>query len=201
MEQMLKVISKTASSMCKGEIEELLDSYKLNITEEKYAGIIGKKTAALFAVSCEIGSILAKAKEDEVKKCRDYGLNIGMAFQIVDDILDYTGSRSKLGKPAASDLMEGKITLPLIYALKYSDDRDKNWLRRTILAAKKNKHSLNGNIKKVRDIFKKYNCVDLAYKKAENYIGSARKAISAFPDNKYKKALYDLSAFIVKREF
>ena len=201
MEQMLGIVGRTAKNMCEGEIEELMSSYKINIAEEKYLCIVRKKTAALFAASCEIGSMLAKAKEEDVRMIKEYGLNIGMAFQIVDDVLDYVGSRRKLGKPVASDLIEGKATLPLIYAFKSSDKEEKAGLKKILSAVKKNKYLTGKNRQRVRGIFKKYDCINLSFKKAREYIARAKKSISILPDNRHRKALYGMATFIAERKF
>lgn len=120
--KVLKILAHTTTLMAEGEILQLLHAGDLALTEEQYFEVIIRKTATLMAAACQIGAILGGVPEAREESLRQFGLNLGITFQLVDDILDFTGSEKQLGKPVINDLKEGRITLPLIHALAHAEE-------------------------------------------------------------------------------
>jgi len=119
----ISALSDTTNIICRGEISETFNRFNVRLTEEQYSQVVREKTASLFAASCQTGAMLAGADAKTVESLHRFGLGIGMAFQVIDDTLDFTGKQSKVGKPVMSDLMEGKLTLPVIHCLKVCSPR------------------------------------------------------------------------------
>ena len=115
--ELLKILADTATRMTEGQVLELVNSHNWSLTRKEYMGIITAKTAALISAACAGGGIVAGANEDDIQSLKNFGLNMGIAFQIIDDVFDYTATVEETGKPMGGDLREGKITLPLIYSL------------------------------------------------------------------------------------
>ena len=197
----LEKVTNATSLVCEGEIQDVLDSYNCKITEKKYFDTIRKKTAVLFSLSTELGSYLAGAAPGKVLALKKYGLNAGMAFQIVDDILDFTEKSSKLGKPVFSDIIEGKLTLPVIIALKEAAPKDRKKLIKIIVSAKKHQKLNKTKIKEFRKILEKYDTITKSYLSAEKFAEKAVNDIKRLPDNKFKKALTETAQFIIKRKY
>ena len=128
--QFLDVLSRKTTRMAEGMVLELVQSHNLEVTEEVYREILINKTAILISAACQTGAIWGKAGVEEQEALAEYGLELGVAFQIIDDILDYTATQDEFGKPVGNDFKEGKITLPLIHTLKVCSDKNKNKIRR-----------------------------------------------------------------------
>jgi octaprenyl-diphosphate synthase len=132
--KILSVLSETTTRMAEGEILQLINSHNLEISEQEYIEVITRKTAILIAASCQIGAIFGGADHKREEAMRSFGLNLGISFQLRDDVLDYTGSEEEVGKPIGQDLGERKITLPLIYTLATSNRKDRQRLVTLITA-------------------------------------------------------------------
>ena len=194
--QIVQILTSISAKMIEGELDEYYLSGDLDLAEKDYLDIINKKTASLFSASCQIGGILGKASEKEENFLIEYGWNLGMCFQIIDDLLDFTGDEKILGKPVLSDLSEGRITLPLIYTL--NNDGRANRKRVIELLRKKNKEK--DSVEKILEIVKSNGALDYTYKKAEEYSLKSREIISQFPKSAHQEALSLLSEFILKRK-
>jgi octaprenyl-diphosphate synthase len=125
----LDILSRTTTQMAEGMVLELVQSHNLEVPEEVYREILINKTAILISAACQTGAIWGKGGAEEQEILAQYGLELGMAFQIIDDLLDYTATQNEFGKPVGNDFKEGKITLPLIYTLKVCSDKDKNKIK------------------------------------------------------------------------
>ena len=177
---------------------ELLQMEKLGqcITLDENFDLIYRKTACLFSVSMRMGAILGSATPAEEEKVAQYGRDLGMAFQIVDDVLDLTASESVLGKPVASDLREGKATMAVIHALERCTPAERAAIE-TILRDR----AFNGvTHEQILEILNKYGSIEAAHERAAQYAESARKAICTFPDSEIKRALLWAPDFVVLRE-
>ena len=189
------VLSNTTNVISEGEVQQLVNAKNPDIEEDDYFFVIHKKTAALFEAACETAAILAGADETTRHAATKYGYHLGMAFQLIDDALDYTGSAEELGKNVGDDLAEGKPTLPLIYAIANADEDDQRVVKEAIR---------NGDISKLDDVVSivqatgglKYTN-DLAHQHAEKAIAT----IAAIPANAFTKAMSDLAEFSVSRSF
>ena len=193
--QFLKITSTSVRRMSEGEIHQIQKSRKLDMDEETYMTIIGDKTASLISTCCEIGATSATADPEKARLMREYGENVGLAFQIRDDILDFTGRKSITGKPAGLDLTEKKLTLPLIHALAAAPKGEgKEILSMIRSGGKKMK------IGKVVEFVRDYGGLDYALQQAKHYSALARGNLAAFPDSPSKEALTGFTHFVVDRE-
>jgi octaprenyl-diphosphate synthase len=176
---------------------ELLQMEKLGkcISVEEHFDLIFRKTACLFSVSMRLGAILGKATEEQETRLAEYGRNLGLAFQIVDDVLDLTASEQILGKPVASDLREGKVTLAVIHAL----DRCTPEERRLVETVLEERAFLSVQHAEILAILNRCGSIQYAYDEAAKYSAVARNAMCTFPDSEIKRALLVIPEFVVER--
>ncbi len=193
--QIIQILTSISARMVEGELTEYYLSGNLELAEKDYLDIINKKTASLFSASCQIGGILGRASKEEENYLAEYGANLGMSFQIIDDLLDFTGEEKILGKPILCDLSEGRITLPLIYTLN-NDGREN---RKRVVELMKQKNQNKESLEEILKIVKSNGALDYAYKKAEEFSHKSREIISQFPRSTQQEALSLLSEFILKR--
>jgi len=190
----LKVITNTVKRMSEGELLQTSKTRKLNNDEETYFRIISDKTASLLSTCCEVGARAATVDENKINAMKEYGENLGIAFQIRDDILDLVGSKTLLGKPLGGDIKEKKITLPLIYALKNSSSDNAKSVIKTM---KQSESKIDVNY--VIEFVKKNGGIEYADKVAKEYSSKAIQNLSIFENSEYKSALEDLALFVVER--
>ena len=191
----LKITSTAVKRMSEGEIHQIQKSRELDMDEQTYFRIIGDKTASLLSTCCEIGASSASDDPEKHRLLREYGENVGMAFQIRDDLLDYTGRKSITGKPTGLDLSEKKLTLPLIHAFTKAPKKE----GKEILSMIKNggkKMKVNG----VMEFVRTYGGLDYAGQVARRFSNKARENIGSFKDSPSKQSLLDFADFVVERE-
>ncbi len=193
--QIIQILTSISARMVEGELTEYYLSGNLELAEKDYLDIINKKTASLFSASCRIGGILGKASKKEENYLAEYGANLGMSFQIIDDLLDFTGDEKTLGKPILCDLSEGRITLPLIYTLN-NDGREN---KKRVIELLKQKNQDKESLEEILKIVKSNGALDYTHKKAEEFSHKSREIISQFPKSTHREALSLLSEFILKR--
>ncbi len=193
--QITKILTDISARMIEGELNEYCRSGNLDLAEEDYLDIIDKKTASLFAASCQIGGILGDASDEEQHSLVEYGTSLGMSFQIIDDLLDFTGDEKVLGKPVFSDLNEGRITLPLIYTM--TNDGGMN--RKRISAILQEKNLSDETQKEILEIIQTNGALDYTYKKAEEYSFKSQEIISQFPESVHREALTLIPEFFLTR--
>jgi geranylgeranyl pyrophosphate synthase len=190
--RVIKLFSQTLGIISSGEIGQFRGAFNLKQKRENYFQRIYRKTGSLFSLSTQSGSILAKAPEECVTIMKEYGDNLGIAFQIVDDILDFTSTEAAMGKPVGSDLLQGTLTLPAIMLLeRYPDD---NPVRKVFET--KDKVDASKVIKMVLDS----SIIDDCFKIAWEYRDKACARLELLPDGVTRRALHDLAEFVVKRE-
>ncbi len=194
--EILKAIARIGMTLTDGELLQLAKSEPLEITEEVYFDIVDKKTAKLFSICTEIGGLSAGASETELEHLRKFGEYLGTCFQIKDDIFDYD-SHSDIGKPTANDVKDGKVTLPLIYALKHSTKEK----REKIVNYIQNKDFSDKNIEEIILFAIENGGLDYAIKIMEEYYQKAVKELDFFADNEAKKRLKLCLDFVVKRKY
>jgi octaprenyl-diphosphate synthase len=177
---------------------ELLQIQKLGkaVSEAEYYDLIFRKTACLFAVSMRLGAVLAGATEAEESNLAAYGRAVGLAFQIVDDVLDLTATEEVLGKPVASDLREGKATLAVIHAFDHGNARDRQTIQRVL----DERCFENVSRQQIKDILARNSSVEYAMAVADRYAEQGRKALEPFPDSEFKRALLWVPDFVVARD-
>ena len=195
--EVLKLLSSTSSKIAQGEILQLQHKGEIDMLEETYLKIISTKTAVLFSASTKVGAILANKKNNEKDALEFYGKNLGLTFQIADDILDYNSELKLFGKKIGNDFYEGKITLPVILLSQQINNIEKQSLKDIF---KKNKRSEN-DLKFTLDLILKYKIIKQCYKKAEHFISLASSSLSIFPDSKEKRVLENLTTFSLERSF
>lgn len=191
--QLLRIISNAVKNMSEGELLQMEKSRILDINEEVYYEIIRQKTASLIASACAAGAASITDDQDIVNKFHAYGENIGMAFQIKDDLFDY-GTKD-VGKPRGIDIKEKKMTLPLIHVLQNSDKNQK----RMILNVVKNHNTNKSKVNELISFIRENGGLDYAIKKMNEYKAKADEILMSLPDNIYRKSLFDLSEFVINR--
>jgi len=192
--KILDVLIDLTQQMVEGE---LLQMEKLGkcITLDEHFDLIFRKTACLFSVSMRLGAILGKATDDQEQRLGEYGRNLGLAFQIVDDALDLTASEEVLGKPVASDLREGKVTMAVIHALGQCTPEERK-LVETVLDERA---FVSVRHEQILAILNRYGSIQYAHDEAAKYAAAARNAICTFPDSEIKRALLAIPEFVVER--
>ena len=195
--EFLKILADTAIRMTEGQMLEYMNTHNWNITRKQYVGIIASKTASLISAACASGAIVARAKQAHIQSLKNFGLNMGIAFQIVDDVFDYTSTVEKTGKPIGNDLREGKITLPLIYTLTYLEKGERGKLEHLF----KNGKASERDYVKIIELVQANGAINQCAKDAQEYANLAEDCLSSFPDSPVKKSLLKLNQFIVDRGY
>ena len=191
----LRILSNAAAVIAEGEVMQLVAAKNTATTEDEYLAVIIAKTAALFSAAAEVGGVIANRPEQERSALRSYGNNLGIAFQLVDDALDYSGEEETLGKSIGDDFREGKITLPIVLCYRRGDDRERDFWRR----AMQDGDIRDGDLEHAVSLMKKYNAIEDTKERARHYGSVASDALAIFPATDYKNALLDAVAFCVDR--
>lgn len=186
--EILKILSDTSVIISEGEVLELSNDRDPTINEDIYFEVINGKTASLFSAACQVGGISANGTSKEIESLKSFGTNFGMAFQLVDDAIDYSSDNKSLGKNVGDDFKEGKVTLPLILAYIRSNEIEKQFWKRTIVDLSQNKNDLNQAV----SIIQKYNCIPDTIERARHFANVAMDSLGVFEDNNYKKSLINL---------
>ncbi len=187
----IKLFSQTLMTISAGELKQTGVTADMARVREYYFAWIGAKTACLFATSTESGAILSQAPEEAIQAIKDYGHNLGMAFQIVDDVLDFVGEEDELGKPVGSDLREGTLTLPtILFAESYPEDE----LTKNVIG-KKDAEGVSQAVERIRNSQVIADCLAVA----SEFCLKARQVVEKLPDNSARKSLIDLASYIIER--
>ena len=191
----LRVLSNAAVVIAEGEVFQLSISKNTATTEDEYLAVINAKTAALFSAAAEVGAIIADRSQAEQAALRSYGKNLGLAFQLVDDALDYSGEQMKLGKSVGDDFREGKITLPVVLTFRRGNDEERAFWQRTL----ERTEMQEGDLERAIGYITKYGAIDDTIKRACHYGEMARDALAIFPASGEKSALLDAVEFCIRR--
>ena len=202
--EVLDVLTEATRKMTEGELLQLPLVGNLRITEEEHFDIVQRKTGFLFSASCRLGGVLRGASAVEKAALEDYGMSLGIAFQLTDDLLDFTSDAKKLGKPVLSDLREGKVTLPLIrlldrypqYETLVREAMNESGDESGDESSVENEEAAN----KVLAILREYGQLEIARDEAMSYATRAQEALESLPDNQNRQALYDIAQFVVERD-
>lgn len=194
--EVIKVISKLTEEMSQGEVFQLMRKGDTSLSEDEYLAVIGQKTAVLFEAACKTCAILADASDDQKQALSDYGYNLGIAFQMADDLLDYTQSTADLGKEVGADLKEGKMTLPVIHALGRADEKDKEIMTAII----KDQDFSDEDFGTLVEKLEKYSGIDYTRKMAASYIQKAKDALSIFEPSRTKETMFDIADYALARK-
>ena len=194
--RVISIFAQTLMTICSGELHQIFGSdggQPTATAKEYYYQRIYSKTASLFAASTEAGSLLSGAPEPEVQALRDYGYNLGMAFQIVDDILDFAGNEGELGKPVGSDLRQGIITLPTIYFLEAHPGDE------VVTRVISSRDEGDDEVRAAVEMIKESGAIESSTAEAKSFAARSRDALSILPHNEYRQAMLDLADFVVER--
>ena len=195
--EILKLLSSTSSKIAQGEVLQLEHKGEIDILEETYFDIINSKTAALFAAATRVGACITNKNKKEKDALESYGRNLGLAFQIADDALDYFSTKKIFGKEIGKDFFEGKITLPIIFLYQKAYEDEKIFLKK--IFKKKNRSKLEFN--ETQNLIKKYNSIDSCLKRAEHFVNISYNALNIFNTSKEKSILQNLTSFSLERSF
>ncbi|MDX1975104.1 MAG: polyprenyl synthetase family protein [Rickettsiales bacterium] len=194
--RVLKILSDAAAVISRGEVLQLMAEGDLSCTVEQYLEVISSKTAVLFAAACELGPVIAGKAELE-KAFRDFGQYMGIAFQLVDDILDYTANQTTLGKALGDDFREGKITLPVIYAYQAASDDEKSFWQRTMSEL----NQQPGDFEQAQSILATHQAIAQSNALVRHYCEQARAALDPLGNSAAKSAMLDIVDFCESRSF
>lgn len=193
--EIMNILSDTSKRMSKGELLQIEKSRKLDITEEEYFQIISDKTAALISGSCQLGAITVSDQEEDRQNLRNYGENLGIAFQIKDDLLDYESEQRIIGKPVGADLKEKKITLPLILSFQKASKKEKKDIIKLL-----KKGATTKDVRHIIDFCRDFDGLQLARNRAEVYGQRALESISGYPENDYTKSARKFVDYVLNRK-
>jgi octaprenyl-diphosphate synthase len=193
--KILQIMSKATTTMAEGELEELIRTNDLSLTEDGYLSIITRKTASLISAATQIGAILGHVSEEKERALSEFGMNVGIAFQLIDDHLDYTSNEEEFGKKIGIDLQDGKITLPLIDTLHHCNKKEEAFIRETV----ESKPITKDNFFRVVEIIHRYRGIQYTWEKARDYVERAKSYLRLFPGSKEKEALYALANYVLER--
>lgn len=191
--EIMAILSNTTNIISEGEVQQLVNAKNPDVTEENYQRVIHKKTAALFEAACEAGAVLAGATPAQRQAAHSFGQHLGMAFQLVDDALDYSGDAEALGKNLGDDLAEGKPTLPLIYAMRTGSEAERTLIRKAI------EEGSGEQLQEILAIIQRTGALTYTQERAEYHAAQAQQFLNQLPHNPYAQALADLTAFSVTR--
>ena len=192
--RVLDVLIELTQQMVEGELLQM-DKLGKCISLDEHFDLIYRKTACLFSVSMKVGAILGQATADQEARLAEYGRNLGLAFQIVDDVLDLTASEEVLGKPVASDLREGKVTMAVIHALERCTPVERKLVEKVL----EERAFISVQHEQILEILNRYGSIEYAYDAAARHAETARQAICTFPDSEIKSALLFIPEFVVER--
>ncbi len=191
----LRILSNAAAVIAEGEVMQLIASKNTETNEDEYLAVIIAKTAALFSAAAEVGAVLAKRPKAEQAALLSYGKNLGIAFQLVDDVLDYSGDEEQLGKSVGDDFREGKITLPVVLSYRRGSAENRKFWRRVL----QDGDISDGDLENAISLVKEHGAIEDTVERARHYGAIAHDALAIFPDTNYKAALLDTVAFCIDR--
>lgn len=193
--KIIRSVSSASKELAEGEVLGLATKGDFDISEDEYMDIIYKKTASLISVSCKIGAIIGNVSQEKEKALTAFGLKVGIAFQLVDDVLDYIGNPEKFGKTIGLDFQRKKMTLPLIKLFQKASVKDKKKIQELVLS----NNNLSDRLKTLVDMMKHYDSINYALDKARNYVTEAKKEIVVFDESPFLVAISSLADYVITR--
>jgi octaprenyl-diphosphate synthase len=193
----LAILSKASATLAEGEVLQLITANDTETSEKAYLEVVTAKTAALFAAACRVGAAVAERPKAEEDALETYGLNLGIAFQLVDDVLDYGATAAEMGKNTGDDFRDGKITLPVVLSFLRGDETERAFWRRTLEKLEQN----DADFAYAIELMRKHKALDDTIERARHYARIARDALGIFADGPEKRALIDLVDFAVQRSY
>jgi octaprenyl-diphosphate synthase len=191
--RVMQILADATNVIAEGEVLQLMNMHDPDVTEARYLQVIRSKTAKLFEAATELGSLLAGATEDQIAAAAEYGRSLGTAFQLIDDVLDYSGNQSDIGKNVGDDLREGKPTLPLIYLMQHGSAQQRELVRQCISLGDE------AHFDEILSAITSSGALEYTRQQAESAAQRAKDSIQGLPEGDYKSALIALAAFAVER--
>ena len=195
--RVLDILSNASAVIAEGEVLQLVTSNDTETSEQAYLEVIRCKTAALFAAACRIGAVVAERPRVEEEALDSFGLNLGIAFQLIDDVLDYSAKQSELGKTIGDDFREGKITLPVVLAFRRGDAEEREFWKRTLEQVEQGEHDLAHAV----GLLERHGALRDTVARAAHYGAIARDALGIFPDGPAKRSLVEIVDFCIERAY
>jgi octaprenyl-diphosphate synthase len=195
-ERILKILAGTTTRMAEGEVMQLIKHGDIETTEEEYLEVVTNKTAVLFAASSQVSAIACGASLDEEVALSRYGMGLGIAYQLMDDCLDYISTDKDLGKSICNDIREGKATMPLIRAYSLADEQERRFLKRALEASDESRI----NAGDVIDIIKRYEGIEYTRRRAMEYIADAKQGLEAFKPDVMRMSLMAVADYVIERK-
>ncbi|MHA6318211.1 polyprenyl synthetase family protein [Altererythrobacter sp. CAU 1778] len=195
--KVLKILSSASAIIAQGEVDQLTAQRVIETSEERYLNIIGAKTAALFAAASRISAVVAERSDKEEQALDDYGRNLGIAFQLVDDAIDYDSDAAEMGKDRGDDFREGKMTLPVILAYARGDETERRFWQDAIAGFANSDEDLAHAVELIR----RHDAVSATRERARHFASRAIDALSIFPDNRARAAMGEAAEFAVSRGY
>jgi octaprenyl-diphosphate synthase len=193
--RVLAILSKAAATIAEGEVLQLVTQNDLSTTEARYLEVVQGKTAALFSAACQIGAVVGSRPEEEEVALAEYGMKLGIAFQLVDDALDYVADQATLGKTIGDDFREGKITLPVLLAFVAGDEPERAFWQRTIETLEQTNSDLDRAMRLISD----HDAIRITLDRARCFVHEAKAALLVFPDSPIRRALAGVADYTVER--
>jgi octaprenyl-diphosphate synthase len=193
----LKRLIEATTRMTEGQMLELIRTQDWNMSREEYYEIITAKTATLLSAACACGAVVSQAGKQAVESLGEFGLNLGIAFQLIDDLLDYSSSEEVIGKPVGKDLKEGKITLPLIYTLSKIETAERKRLEDLF----KNQSALEADYAHLMALVRSKGALDQIRSEAQSYVDMANESLKPFPPSPAKESLLEIGRYIIERKY
>ncbi|MGD2022343.1 MAG: polyprenyl synthetase family protein [Desulfobacterales bacterium] len=193
--EVMRIVADLTEHMSTGEVHQLMRKGDVSLSEDEYMEVIRRKTAVLFQAACKVSAVIAEATPEKERALSDYGYNLGLAFQMVDDLFDYTKDTAALGKEVGADLREGKLTLPIIQALKEADSTEHDQM---VSIIHNNEFSVD-EFKTLVALLHKNGGIDYTVETATRYLDKAKKALSVFESSNYKDSLFDIADYALAR--
>ena len=193
----LRILSDASAVIAEGEVLQLITANDTATGEQAYLEVVKAKTATLFGAACRIGAVVADRPKVDEEALNSYGLNLGIAFQLVDDVLDYSAAQTTLGKTVGDDFRDGKITLPVILAYRRGGEAERAFWRRTL----EDRDQQEDDLAHAIELMQKHACLSDTVARARHYGAVARDAMGIFPDSAEKRALLDLIDFSIDRAY
>jgi octaprenyl-diphosphate synthase len=195
--EVLGILSRASAVIAEGEVLQLVTTNDTATDEDAYLEVIRCKTATLFAAAAEIGAVVAERPAVEQQALADYGMNLGIAFQLIDDVLDYSALQAKLGKTVGDDFREGKMSLPVVLAFSQGDTEERGFWTRTLERMEQDEHDLDRAIA----LLHKYGALDETAARARHYAERAKRSLAAFPEAPVRDAMMEAVDFAVDRAY
>lgn len=193
--EVLRILSHAAATIAEGEVLQLVTQHDLLTPEDRYLDVIRGKTAALFTAACQVGAVVADRPATEETALAEFGTHLGMAFQLVDDALDYAADQATLGKTVGDDFREGKITLPVLIAYHQGDEDERSFWRRTIEASQQDE----ADLVTAMALMDRHHAIGATLDRAAQFATDAKAALAIFPDGPFRKALLQVADYTVSR--